>query len=236
MISHKRLPGRMTQETLNGVTDWFGMPSWVESYWKSIKGRINDIIATGPKISAYQQRIAVAQQTLLKRGDTAGAAALDDELTKINDDLQKWWKVKGYIDSYLPEWVKLDQNTAVSGLGFVPVVLGVFAIGALAYCVNVGMALVQDYEFKSQLTQAVIDQKLSTGQMRDIISVPKEEGVFDKVVSTVGLGVGIGIPTVLLVGGGLYLLFTTGMLRGIIGTVQGMLSGGSSSSSPSSGG
>jgi hypothetical protein len=81
-----------------------------------------------------------------------------------------------------------------------------------------------------QLTQAVIDQKISSGQMTDIISVPKSEGVFEKTLEKVGAGLGFGIPTALLIGGGLYILFATGGLR----TVLGMF--GSSSPSQSSGG
>jgi len=232
MISYQRLPGRASQQALNGISDWFGMPSWVKQYWASIKGRIKEILATGPKISAYQQRIAVAQQTLLKRGNTTGAAALGDELLKINDDLQKWWKVKGYIDAYLPQWTKLDTNEVITQpgsavLGIVPFVLAGMALTALAYVVNVGMALVQDYAYKSQLTQAVIDHKLSTGQMSDILSIPKDEGIFEKTIGKVGAGLGFGIPTALLVGGGIYLLMTTGMLKGLFG---------GSSSSQSSGG
>lgn len=219
MIAYQKLPGSLSQEGLNGILDWFGMPAWVKQYWQTIKNKINEILATGLKISTYQQRIAVAQQTLLKRGDTRGADALNDELAKINDDLQKWWKVKGYINTYLSSWMKLDENIAQDArIGFVPIVLSALAIAALAYVVNVGMALVQDYAYKSQLTQAVIDQKLSTGQMVDIISVPRSEGVVEKVISTVGIVAGVGIPTVLLIGGGLYLLFATGMLRGVLGS------------------
>jgi hypothetical protein len=88
------------------------------------------------------------------------------------------------------------------------------------------MALVQDYAYKSQLTQAVIDQKLSTGQMADLLSIPKSEGIFEKVVSTVGVSAAFGIPTALLVGGGLYLLFSTGMLNKMVSWIP----GGSSSS------
>jgi hypothetical protein len=223
MYSYRKLPA---SNQLDGIMDMFNM----RSYWNALKGKIAEIQGLGLKISTYQQRIAVAQQTLLKRGNTSGAAALGDELLKIQDDLDKWWKVKGYIDSYLPQWVKLDEGAVTSptsGVGMVPFVLAGMALVALAYCVNVGMALLQDYQFKSQLTQAVIDQKLSTGQMADILSIPKSEGVFEKVIGTVGVGVGIGIPTVLLVGGGLYLLFATGILRSILGS----FGGGSSSQS-----
>lgn len=217
MYSYRKLPA---SNSLDGVMDMFSM----RSYWNALKGKIAEIQQLGFKISTYQQRIAVAQQTLLKRGDVQRAGFLDDELRKIQDDLDKWWKVKGYIDTYLSQWVKLDEGAAggpTSGVGVVPFVLAGMALVALAYCVNVGMALLQDYAYKSQLTQAVIDQKLSSGQMKDILSVPKEEGVFEKVVGTVGVGIGIGVPTVLLVGGGLYLLFVTGMLKGILGSFGG---------------
>jgi hypothetical protein len=239
MISYHRLPGGLNQQALNGVSDWFGMPSFVKDYWAVVKSNIQNIRDTGPKITQYWARISAAQQTLANRGDTRGAAVLDDELKKIADDMQKWSKVKQYIDDYLPQWMGLDENatvmspaSAVSGVGFVPLVLGAVAIGALAYVVNTGMALYQDYQFKQGLTQAVIEGKISAGQEREILSVPKEEGVFEKVVSTVGVSAAFGIPTALVIGGGLYLLFTTGILNKVIGSI---FSGGSSST-PASGG
>ena len=223
MISYKRLPGGINQrQELSGISDWFGMPSWVKSYWQVVKSNVANIRATGPKISQYFQRISLARQKLIARGDQFHADALNDELKKVADDMQKWSRVNGYLDTYLAQWTGLDDprtNVTPSGVGFVPLVLGAVAITALAYVVNVGMALYQDYQFKSQLTQAVIDQKITSGQMKDIISVPREEGILEKVVSNVGLGVGIGVPSILIVGGGLYLLFTTGMLNTILRTV-----------------
>ena len=64
---------------LDGIMNMFN----VKSYWASLRGRIGELQALGSKISTYQQRIAIAQQTLLKRGTQDGnraAAALDDEL------------------------------------------------------------------------------------------------------------------------------------------------------------
>jgi hypothetical protein len=230
MISYKRLPGRLNQQALNGISDWFGMPTWVKDYWQVVKKNIANIRATGPKITQYWARISNAQQILMARGETQHAAALDDELKKIADDLQKWAKVDQYINDYLPQWAGLDDPSQVptapssgvsGGLGFVPLILGAVAIGALAYVVNTGMALVQDYAFKSNLTADVIAGKITSGQYRDIVSVPKEEGVFEKVVSTVGVSAAFGIPTALVIGGGLYLLFTTGVLNKVIGSVFG---------------
>ena len=229
MYSYKKLPA---SGSLEGVFDFGYGWSWFSSYWNSLKNRIQELYWLGFKISTYQQRIAIAQQTLLKRGEVRSAAALDDELRKIQDDLDKWWKVKGYLDTWVPTFIKAEQESGQptgQGLGGLPIIiLGAAGIFALSYIVNNGLALLQDYQFKMQLTQAVIDKKIASGEMRDIISVPKEEGIFEKAIEKVGVGLGFGIPTVLLVGGGLYLLFTTGMLKGILSSFGG---GGSSQSS-----
>jgi hypothetical protein len=213
MITYKQLPGRPSQEALNGITDWFGMPTWVKSYWQTIKNKINDLQQLGFKISTYQQKLGVAKYNLEQRGKHDLAAQLDDEIKKAQDDLDKWWKVKGYIDTYLPSWMQLDQNTGIaapgSAVGIVPFILAGMALTALAYVVNTGMALLQDYMYKSQLTSAVIEGKMTSGQAAEILSVPKQEGIVEKVVGKVGVGLGFGIPTALAIGVGGYILYTT---------------------------
>lgn len=235
MISYKRLPGRAKEQALNGLFDFGYEWSWFSQYWNVVKRNIKELYDTGPKITQYWAKMSNAQQILVSRGDTQRAALLDDEMKKIADDLQKWSKVKEYMDNWLPTFAKAEaENVQPTGqaLGaLVFVVLGAAGIYALAYIVNNGMALKQEYAFKSQLTADVIAGKLTSGQARDILSVPKDENILEKTIDKVGLGVGVGIPTALLVGGGLYLLFTTGILNKVIGSVF-----GGSSSSQSSGG
>ena len=229
MISYQRLPGRARQETLDGISDWFGMPTWVKQYWAVLKGKINELQNLGQVISAHQQKLGIAYTNLVNQGRQDLADQLKDEANKVNDDLQKWWKVKGYIDTYLPQWAKLETNEVISvpgsGVGVVPFILAGMALTALAYCVNTGLALLQDYAFKSKLTSAIIEGKMTSGQAAEVLSVPRNERILEKVVSNVGVGVGIGVPTALLVAGGAYLLWTTGVLKGILG----MFSGGGSS-------
>jgi len=224
MYTYDKLSGSGGVDGLMDVVDF-------NSYWNSFKHRIKDLYDTGPKITAYWSRISNAQQKLVARGDQFHADALGDELKKIADDMQKWSKVKQYLDTWVPTFANIEkQQNAEKGLGIIPaLILGVSGIFALAYIVNTGMALVQDYEFKSQLTQAVIDQKITSGQMTDIISVPRNEGVFETIAGKVGTGLGFGIPTALLVGGGVYLLFATGGLNTVLKSV-GSIFGGSSSS------
>jgi hypothetical protein len=192
------------------------------SYWNTIKNKINELQQLGYTISLHQQKLGVAYSSLKARGRDDVAEQLQDEIAKTQDDLNKWWKVKGYIDTYLPEWAKADQPGAVvtNNLSVLPVVMGAAAIAALAYVVNTGMALLQDYAFKSKLTAAVIEQKMTSGQAAEILSVPREKGVIEEVVSKVGTGLGFGLPVLLLVGGGLYLVITTGMLKGLFGSSQ----------------
>ncbi len=217
MISYARMPG----SSLAGL-DMFNF----NSYWSVLKNKINELRALGPVISTHQQKLGVARHNLIRQGRPEVAALLDDEIRKVQDDLDKWWRVKGYIDKYLPEWVKADQPSAavVNNLSVLPVVMGVAAIAALAYCVNVGMALLQDYTLKRSLTTDVIEKKLTSGQAAEILSVPKESSIVSETISrtveAVGSGIGFGIPTALLVGGGLYLLYTSGILNKMLGSSQ----------------
>lgn len=214
MYTFRQMPA--SASGLSGVMDMFN----VKSYWATLKGKIAELQNLGFVISTHQQKLGVARYNLLQKGRQDLADQLDDEIKKVQDDLDKWWKVKGYIDTYLPSWMGLDADAKVgptSGVGIVPVVLAGMALVALAYCVNTGMALLQDYAFKSQLTTAVIEQKMTSGQAAEILSVPKQESVIEKVVDTVGVGAGFGIPVALAVGAGVYVLFATGMLRGLFG-------------------
>lgn len=224
MISYMRLPG-------SANLDGLGMPD-LKAYWETVKANIANFKNLGFQISTHQQKLGVVKGILVARNDK-NQNIMDDEITKTQDDLDKYWRVQGYIDKYLPEWAKLDDPNGTvtpppSAVGFIPLILGVAAIAALAYCVTVGMSLVQEYAFKSQLTTDVIEGKITSGQAAEVLSVPGKENVFEEAIQKVSLGVGFGIPTALLVGGGLYLMFTTGMLKSIFG---GLFGGGSSQSS-----
>lgn len=224
MYSFSKMPGGDTSlNGVSGISDWFGMPSWVRSYWDTIKTKINDLKALGTSISQHQQKLGIAYTSLKNKGRQDLADQLQDEINKVNDDLMKWWKVKGYIDTYLPEWMKLDTNAAivqpgsgVSGLGVAPFILAGMALTALAYCVNTGMALLQDYSFKKHLTAQIIEGKMTSGQAAEVLSVPREKGVLEEVVSKVGTGLGFGIPAVLMIGAGLYLMLGTGVLKSML--------------------
>lgn len=210
MYTYQRLSG----SALQGL-DLFNF----SSYWNALKNKIAQLQGLGYQISLYQQKLGVAHNRLQAQGRADLTAQLGDEIKKVEDDLAKWWRVKGYIDKYLPEWVKAETSGGPikSNLSALPVVLGATAIAALAYVVNTGLALLQDYSFKTNLTASVIEGKMTSGQAAEILSVPKEKGILEQVVGNVGTTVGIGLPVLVLIGGGIYFAMTTGMLRGMFG-------------------
>lgn len=187
----------------------------VKKYWAAIKSNIASLQNLGQEISAYQQKIGKAYSFLVSQGRQDLADQLRPEAAKADDDMRKWWTVKGYIDKYAPEWAKAEQSGAqvgdsgVAGLGIAPLlIIAPVAAGALAYVVTTGMALLQDYAFKSKLSDAVIAQKMTSGQAADILSVPPIESAINKVIGNVGSGLGIGLPIIALLAAGVF--FTLG--------------------------
>ena len=203
-------------------------------------------------------KLGITVTNLRAKGRTDLVALLDTEIAKVNDDITRAWKVKGYVDTYAPQWLmaagaaaqgpvissvanipnapvrsttpvpsytpptaieevagwfgSLFSGGGVSGiperqgLGVLPIVLSAAALAALAYCVTTGMALYQDYVTKKDLTQAVIEGKMSSGQAADIIvaSRPPEGG---GVLHQIGVGVGTNIGTIAILAGISYLGF-----------------------------
>lgn len=204
MLSRKRLS--VSLSGLSGTDFW--------SYWNAIKNQIGDMQTVGLKIVGEATRLGTAVQNLKARGRQDLIDILQPKIQQINDDLAKYWKVKGYLDKYLPEWMKAAQSGSVStNLSALPIVLGVASIAALAYVVTQGMALIQKYQTSKSIINMVGAGTLTAEQGKTLQEADPGGGFFDKL----GLGLGVGIPAVLLIGGGIYLVMATGMLKGLFG-------------------
>jgi|CXWK01.1.fsa_nt_gi hypothetical protein len=249
-----------------------------QSYWNAIKNRINDLRNLPAWTTNHAMKLGMVVSELRAKGRPDLADAYELEIKKVNDDIRKAWKVKGYIDTYLPEWMSAANSGAgavqggmmvgpqqdqgptmqsgafysgtsaqsqpgiidrvsqaaadakdtvtgwfsgmfkssdeqVNGLGFVPlVVISASAIAALAYVVTQGMALYQDYVSKKDLTVAVIEGKLTSGQAAEILTAerpPEEDSIIENIVENVGSNVG----TVVVLGGLAYAAIWYFMLR-----------------------
>lgn len=246
------------------------------SYWQAIKDRINDLRNLPVWATNHAMKLGIVVSNLRAKGRPDLAEKYQTEIDKVNDDIRKAWKVKGYIDKYLPEWMAAandpgaavqgtmgpmqtqgptmqsgafysgtsaqsqpgiidtvsqaasnaketvtgwfsglftSKDETVNGLGFIPLVLiSASAIAALAYVVTQGMALYQDYSTKKDLTIAVIEGKLTSGQAAEILTAerpPEDDSIFEQIATNVGSNVG----TVIVLGGLAYVAIWYFMLR-----------------------
>jgi len=85
------------------------------SYWAAIKDKIADLRNLPTWTTNHAMKLGLAVSRMEKAGRQDVIATLQDEIRKVNDDIAKAWKVKGYIDKYLPDWVKQDAAVKVSG-------------------------------------------------------------------------------------------------------------------------
>lgn len=260
MYASHRMPG-----TLSGIENFN-----ISMYWNSVKDRIEDLRALPTWCTNHAMKLGITVTNLRAKGRTDLVNLLDTEIQKVNDDIKRAWKVKGYVDTYAPQWLMASQAAAAGpvitsvtsapapvvrattpnpqytppsaieevtgwfgslfsgggvsgipqreGLGVLPIVLSAAALAALAYCVTTGMALYQDYVTKKDLTQAVIEGKMTSGQAADIIvaSRPSEGG---GVLQQIGVGVGTNIGTYLVLGGAAYLAFMYYTNKKIAGSI-----------------
>lgn len=228
MIATQRLPG-------SSRLDGLGLPD-IQAQWNVLKQKIAGFSQIGQQIINHKNKLENVKKILVARNDR-NQNIMDDDIAKTSTDLDTYWTIKGYIDDYLPQWAQLDDPNAVvvtpssgvSGMGIVPLILGAAAIAALAYCVTEGMRLYEEYQFKSQLTQDIIEKKITAGQAAEVLSAPTQEGVIAKTIESIGGGLGFGIPTALLVAGGAFLVYQTGLLNIVLGMFKS--SGGSSTPS-----
>lgn len=228
MYTYRQLPATVDGiETLN-----------FSAYWQSIKDKIEDLRNMPTWVTNHAMKLGVAYSNFKKTGNHAAADAMNLEIKKVNDDIAKAWKVKGFIDRYLPEWMSVSSQAAnngapivpsqkpgvyvqptttqevtgwlksvvgLNGLGIAPLIpLSIAAIGGLTYTVTVGMSLWQDYKFKKDLTQEMLEGKVTSGQIAQILTSSRPpESLLEKVASQAGGN----LATIAVLGGIGYLAF-----------------------------
>ena len=233
------------------------------SYWNAIKDKIADLRELPTWATNHAMKLGITVSNLEKLGKTQAIEAMQLGIRKVNDDIAKAWKVRGYIDTYLPQWMAAANQATGSGapivttatqtktvapqqpvqvyteptlfqdatgwvkslfgggvdghggLGIAPVIaISAAAIAALAYVVTVGMSLWQDYKFKKDLTQNVIEGKVTSGQMAQILTAARPpENLIEKITSQAGGN----LLTIAAVAGIGYLAFNYIMTKKVLG-------------------
>ena len=237
MYTYRQLPA-----TIDGIESLN-----FSAYWKSIKDKIEDLRNLPTWATNHAMKLGVTYSNLKAQGNHAAAEAMNLEIKKVNDDIAKAWKVKQYIEKYLPEWMSVANQSAnngapivpqqappqvvasqtpgtytpltttqevtgwlksvvgLNGLGIAPLIpLSIAAIGGLTYTVTVGMSLWQDYKFKKDLTQEMLQGKVTSGQIAQILTASRPpESLLEKVTTQAGGN----IATIAILGGIGYLAF-----------------------------
>ena len=215
MYTYDRMPATIDGiETLN-----------FNSYWQAIKDRIGELRELPTWATNHAMKLGITVSNLEKKGDRRAIDAMKLEIQKVNDDIAKAWKVRQYIDQYLPQWMAVANQASGSGAPIVPtakapttpqvyqeptvtgwvkswftgvngdhglgiaplIAISAAGIAALAYVVTVGMSLWQDYRFKKDLTQTVIEGKVTSGQMAEILTAARPpESIVEKIASQAG--------------------------------------------------
>jgi len=226
MYTYRQLPA-----TIDGIESLN-----FNAYWQAVKDKIADLRELPTWATQHAMKLGIVVSSLQKQGKTQAIEAMQMEIRKVNDDIAKAWKVRGYIDTYLPQWMAVAGQGQGSGapivtttsagkivapqqpmqayveptlfqtaggwvrslfssgvdghhgLGIAPLIaISATAIAALAYVVTVGMSLWQDYRFKKDLTQNVIEGKIASGQMADILTAARPpETVLEKITAQAG--------------------------------------------------
>jgi len=74
-------------------------------YWNAIKNKINDLRQLPVWATNHAMKLGLVVSKLQREGKHQAVAGMELEIRKVNDDIAKAWKVKGYIDKYLPDWM-----------------------------------------------------------------------------------------------------------------------------------
>lgn len=202
MLATGRLPSSLSGiEALNFI-----------SHWKKIKVAMGDIRNwknVGFPITQRLTAYAKAREKYMELGRPQNVAVVDELIEKVKKDLDTYWEIQGMIDKYLPDWIKAEQEAEKgSGLGaaIAGIVVSVVAMAALAMVATQGLRVWDTYMKTSTAKKAMdhaVAKDLPASEAAAIIreATKQDPGV----LSTVGMGLGIGmLPIALVVGAFLF--------------------------------
>lgn len=82
------------------------------NYWAAIKNRINDLQQLPMWATQHAMKLGIVVSKLQAAGRQDLVDGMKLEILKVNDDIAKAWKVKGYIDKWLPQWMQAAVSQA----------------------------------------------------------------------------------------------------------------------------
>lgn len=109
------------------------------------------------------------------------------------------------INKHLPDWMAAESQSAgasLSGIGYVPIVLGATALGALAYVTVKGLRLLKEVYTENEILDRLEQNLITTNQAT--LFIQKPESTNTSLVSVSG-GAFSGIGLAVVLGAGIFL-------------------------------
>lgn len=168
------------------------------SYWDRIKSKIAELRALPGKLRMLKLEIGPLSARAARLGEPGLVGALTATGQRLDSITVEADKVQDKINRYLPEW----QSAAGKGegLGALPVVLGVAALGAAAYVATKGLSLLKNYAQEKAILDDAKRKVISLEQAKGLISAVKETG---RPLVAAQLGLGSLLIPIALIGGAL---------------------------------
>jgi hypothetical protein len=189
---------------------WYDLKAKFTRYWNNLKNYINELRNLGSVIDKQRERWNYIFAYANNDSDTKEAKA---GLQRNAIQKSTWQSIKDKIETYLPEWLAADAKAqqdpaSLSGLGFLPILIGVAALAALAYVATYGLQLLKDTKTEENVLKSLESRLISTHQAEVVLGVTKKQPT----VSTPSLfNVSLGNDTSYLIIGvlafGAYLYF-----------------------------
>lgn len=178
--------------TAEGVFGELEQIEWATSQfknlWASISNKLSSIKALGTVFTSHRDRYEILS-VRVKTEDQR--IKVEQGLARTEGRISLWKTVNDKIAKYLPEWLSASGTPGLSGLGVVPIVIGVVAIGALSYVAVTGLRLLKDAHTEGQILADLEKGILTAKEAAELI--PKRAPL-------ISLG-GLGFLPLLIIGG-----------------------------------
>lgn len=188
----------------------FGQTTESRGLWASIKGKIGAMQRLPGDIEWRKGEIIVMmRQPSVTRLDTMHPTRvqLRKSLAKLIGMKSEANTVATKIARYLPDWRSAAGET--TGLGLIPIILGVASAGALAFVAVKGLELLKTYKQESGIIDSLKSKTLTLEEARELIKVSKPGPMIEA-----GFGFGVGMTLVPIALGGLALFWFFGKPKG----------------------
>ena len=165
--------------------------------WATFKKKVGAIQRLPGDIEQKKGEVILASRILANKGvpmDDPRRVQFRKSLANLMTMKDEANTVVAKIAQYLPDWKKAAGES--QGLGVIPIVLSVAAIGALAFVVTKGLELIKQYEQEKSIIEDVKNKSLTLEEARTLIKSTAPAPLI-----SAGMEMGLGVVALVALGG-----------------------------------